>query len=127
MGEFNVDKSTGDLLETAGMPSEYPATQVMMSDDVTSVEDRLDNIRCGIFENAPSVQPSTNGEITIPFGYTFSTPPVVTANLYGTLNLTDMIGVNIKSVSTTEFVVRVRNVNTVSALTPKISWIAILK
>lgn len=45
MGEFNVDKSTGGLLETAGMPSEYPATQVMMSDGVTSVEDALDSMR----------------------------------------------------------------------------------
>ena len=43
MGEFNVNKSTGDLLETAGMPSEYPATQVMLSDGVTSVEDRFNS------------------------------------------------------------------------------------
>lgn len=42
MGEFNVNKSDGSLEQTAGMPSEYPATQVMMSDDVTSVEDALD-------------------------------------------------------------------------------------
>lgn len=44
MGEFNVNKSDGSLLQTAGMPSEYPATQVMMSDGVTSVEDRLDAV-----------------------------------------------------------------------------------
>lgn len=44
MGEFNVDKTTGDLIDTAGMPSEYPATQVMMSDGVTSVEDALDEL-----------------------------------------------------------------------------------
>jgi len=42
MGEFNVNKSDGSLEQTAGMPSEYPATQVMMSDGVTSVEDALD-------------------------------------------------------------------------------------
>ena len=36
MGEFNVDKTTGGLEQTAGMPETYPATQVMMSDDVTS-------------------------------------------------------------------------------------------
>lgn len=41
MGEFNVNKSDGSLEQTAGMPSEYPATQVMMSDGVTSVEDAL--------------------------------------------------------------------------------------
>lgn len=45
MGEFNVNKSTGGLEQTAGMPSEYPATQVMLSDGVTSVEDALDSVR----------------------------------------------------------------------------------
>lgn len=44
MGEFNVNKSDGSLEQTAGMPSEYPATQVMLSDGVTSVEDALDEI-----------------------------------------------------------------------------------
>lgn len=42
MGEFNVNKSDGSLEQTAGMPSEYPATQVMLPDGVTSVEDKLD-------------------------------------------------------------------------------------
>lgn len=41
MGEFNVNKSDGSLEQTAGMPSEYPATQVMMSDGVTSMEKQL--------------------------------------------------------------------------------------
>ena len=41
MGEFNVNKSDGSLEQTAGMPSEYPATQVMLSDGVTSVEDKF--------------------------------------------------------------------------------------
>lgn len=41
MGEFNVNKSNGSLEQTAGMPSEYPATQVMMSDGVTSVEGEI--------------------------------------------------------------------------------------
>lgn len=45
MGEFNVNKSDGSLEQTAGMPSEYPATQVMLSDDVTSVEDALDAVK----------------------------------------------------------------------------------
>lgn len=44
MGEFNVNKTDGSLEQTAGMPSEYPATQVMMSDGVTSVEERLDGL-----------------------------------------------------------------------------------
>lgn len=44
MGEFNVNKSDGSLEQTAGMPSEYPATQVMMSDGTTSVEDALDAV-----------------------------------------------------------------------------------
>lgn len=41
MGEFNVNKTTGGLNPTAGMPETYPAEQVMMSDGVTSVEDRI--------------------------------------------------------------------------------------
>lgn len=45
MGEFNVNKSTGGLEQTAGMPSEYPATQVMLSDGVTSVEDIVDDLK----------------------------------------------------------------------------------
>jgi hypothetical protein len=40
-GEYNVNRTTGSLEQTAGMPSEYPATQVMMSDGVTSVEDAV--------------------------------------------------------------------------------------
>jgi len=44
MGEFNVNKSDGSLEQTAGMPSEYPATQVMLSDGVTSVEDKVDEL-----------------------------------------------------------------------------------
>lgn len=44
MGEFNVNKSDGSLEQTAGMPSEYPATQVMLSDGVTSVEEAVDEV-----------------------------------------------------------------------------------
>lgn len=44
MGEFNVDKTTGGLNPTAGMPDTYPADQVMMSDGETSVEDALPKI-----------------------------------------------------------------------------------
>jgi hypothetical protein len=43
MGEFNVNKTDGSLEQTAGMPSEYPATQVMLSDGVTNVEDKLED------------------------------------------------------------------------------------
>ena len=49
MGEFNVNKSDGSLEQTAGMPSEYPATQVMLSDGVTSVEDALDGLTADTF------------------------------------------------------------------------------
>lgn len=42
MGEFNVNKTTGGLNPTAGMPDTYPAEQVMMSDGTTSVEDAVD-------------------------------------------------------------------------------------
>lgn len=44
MGEFNVNKSDGSLEQTAGMPSEYPATQVMLSDGVTSAESAIDGL-----------------------------------------------------------------------------------
>ncbi len=44
MGEFNVNKTTGGLEPTAGMPETYPAEQVMMSDGVTSVEDAVDEL-----------------------------------------------------------------------------------
>lgn len=52
MGEFNVNKSDGSLEQTAGMPSEYPATQVMMPDGVTSVVEKIGNMRMGkLWEN----------------------------------------------------------------------------
>lgn len=54
MGEFNVDKTTGGLNPTAGMPSEYPATQVMMSDGVTSVGEAVDVVS-GTFTAAENV------------------------------------------------------------------------
>lgn len=57
MGEFNVNKSDGSLEQTAGMPSEYPATQVMLSDGVTSVEDR---ISANSFETPVSIPAATN-------------------------------------------------------------------
>ena len=123
MGTTNILDLNNRVDELA---ESYPADKVMMSDGVTSVEDALDNIRCGVFENAPSVSGNSNADITVPFGYTFSAPPVVTANIFGVLNLTDMIGINIKSVSTTGFVARVRNVSS-ATLAPKIIWIAILK
>lgn len=50
MGEFNVNKSDGSLEQTAGMPSEYPATQVMMSDGVTSVEEAVDELKNGLIK-----------------------------------------------------------------------------
>jgi hypothetical protein len=45
MGEFNVNKTTGGLNPTAGMPEKYPAEQVMMSDGVTSVEEAVDGLK----------------------------------------------------------------------------------
>ena len=54
-GEYNVNKSTGDLVQTSGMPSEYPATQVMMSDGVTSVEDALDGLTANTFGTAVDI------------------------------------------------------------------------
>ena len=62
MGEFNVDKTTGGLEQTAGMPSEYPATQVMMSDGVTSVEEAIEANNLGVaidISNATQSNPFT--------------------------------------------------------------------
>jgi len=59
MGEFNVNKSDGSLEQTAGMPSEYPATQVMMSDGVTSVEEALDVNTFGVSVNLTANTPIT--------------------------------------------------------------------
>lgn len=56
MGEFNVNKSDGSLDPTAGMPATYPAEQVMMSDGVTSVKDRLDELTTKV-----PTPPSSNG------------------------------------------------------------------
>jgi hypothetical protein len=53
MGEFNVNKTDGSLEQTAGMPSEYPATQVMLSDGETSVEEALDDRVVGIHISSP--------------------------------------------------------------------------
>lgn len=56
MGEFNVDKTTGGLNPTAGMPDTYPAEQVMMSDGVTSVEDAVDGVVERMSVNALAAQ-----------------------------------------------------------------------
>lgn len=54
MGEFNVNKSDGSLEQTAGMPSEYPASQVMMPDGVTSVVEKIGNVRMAKLWENPS-------------------------------------------------------------------------
>ena len=61
MGEFNVNKSDGSLEQTAGMPSEYPATQVMMSDGLTSVEDALDALTDRVDANTVGADTSVKG------------------------------------------------------------------
>lgn len=48
MGEFNVNKTTGGLNPTAGMPDTYPAEQVMMSDGTTSVEEAVNDVASGL-------------------------------------------------------------------------------
>lgn len=61
-GEYNVNRSTGNLVLTAGVPTTYPASQVMMSDDVTSVESVLDGLSASgyaISVNTNNVQKQT--------------------------------------------------------------------
>jgi hypothetical protein len=66
MGEFNVDKTTGGLNPTAGMPDTYPATQVMMSDGVTSVEEAVDELAESYTLKWSGEKYATNETITIP-------------------------------------------------------------
>lgn len=63
MGEFNVDKTTGDLIDTAGMPETYPASQVTYGEG--SVEDALDalQIKSVVIEETTS----SSGRITDKF------------------------------------------------------------
>lgn len=60
MGEFNVNKSDGSLEQTAGMPETYPAEQVMMSDGVTSVEDRIEPCNYNTAVNIASYTSESN-------------------------------------------------------------------
>jgi len=76
MGEFNVNKSTGDLVSTAGMPETYPAQQVMMSDGVTSVEEKID---------AHNVSTNTRVDIT---DYTSQNPYKCPCDGYVRLDIT---------------------------------------
>lgn len=79
MGEFNINKSDGSLEQTAGMPSEYPATQVMMSDDVTSVEDALDEVVADavkVYNNSyttESIAPDTTKTVTVTLPPSYNT------------------------------------------------------
>lgn len=86
MGEFNVNKSDGSLEQTAGMPSEYPATQVMMSDGVTSVEEKMDANNLGTSVNITSY--TTTKYVAPSDGYlqltaTSSTNTRIRATVYG--------------------------------------------
>lgn len=66
MGEFNVDKTTGGLEQTAGMPDTYPAEQVMMSDGVTSVEEAINELAESYTLKWSGEKYAINETITIP-------------------------------------------------------------
>lgn len=70
MGEFNVDKTTGGLDPTAGMPESYPASQVMMSDSVTSVEDAFAGIIAGTVSVTAESGAYGYTNVTVPYGNT---------------------------------------------------------
>lgn len=76
MGEFNVNKNDGSLEQTAGMPSEYPADNVMMSDGVTSVEDAVDDIN-NEFDGLSAQLNSNPQNFTAENQNTFVTPQIL--------------------------------------------------
>jgi hypothetical protein len=98
MGEFNVNKSDGSLNQTAGMPDTYPATQVMMPDGVTSVEER---ISASSLDNRTAI----TGDFVVPSdGYISAVAGAagdyVSCRIYGSNTLTDnvvVIGVGYQS------------------------------
>jgi len=59
MGEFNVNKSDGSLEQTAGMPSEYPATQVMLESG-DSVEEAIDELTADTIGTAVNISSYTS-------------------------------------------------------------------
>ena len=87
MGEFNVNKSDGSLEQTAGMPSEYPASQVMMSDGVTSVEDALDGLMDNILTQYTNVIGYTSSFYTFPSDGYVQLAEVNTSNAGGALDV----------------------------------------
>lgn len=96
MGEFNVNKNDGSLEQTAGMPDTYPATQVMMSDGETSVEDALDGLAEAFiapdYAHAVVVTPNTTYSV-LNDGY------FIAARLFGDTagNIININGLNVMS------------------------------
>lgn len=79
MGEFNVDKTDGSLVQTAGIPDTYPASQVMLNDGSTSVQDAMSYTLIRNFSQSTTEQLKGYHEYIVVFG--------VGDNTVGTINI----------------------------------------
>lgn len=69
---------------------------------------------------------STTGLATLSFGYTFTNPPIVIATAIGSDGVSPRsYAVTIGAVTTTNFQVRVTNINSKNQTTARVTWIAI--
>jgi hypothetical protein len=102
MGEFNVDKTTGGLNPTAGMPDTYPAEQVMMSDGVTSVEDVVDEISENVIKQTAGTSITLQAQYVLYHDSVdycgFSLFPFVAKNNNYSVQLTDAFQDNVGNV-----------------------------
>ena len=126
MGEFNVDKTTGGLNPTAGMPETYPADKVMMSDGVTSVEDALDELMAFRMEKGTesySINATASDYKNILFAKPFKNIPAVMATLNADGVMTNT-ACGVRDITTTGFKIYWRN-NGSDTATVSANWVAI--
>ena len=117
MGEFNINKSTGGLNQTAGMPATYPAEQVMMSDGVTSVEEALGGKVIDAGQFTEEIPANTESSFNVNVGITGTFACVANTN-YGVAPVTAVL-TNTKGFA----IIYIKN-NHSSALNVTVNWIA---
>lgn len=113
------------------MPNElsekvYPDGTVVKLRDDTAREQiaAVGDLLSGQYQLNENVPANSSKDYTISFGKTFSTPPIVVANIYGYLNpKTELMGPNICQVTTTDFIIRVYNSYS-QPLSCKVNWLA---
>ena len=95
----------------------------MPSDFMSAVDEAVEEVFDSGLTQLSAIQPNTKSEQTILFNKTFSTPPLVICNLYGTYFADELLLSAVLDVTTTDFKVRINNIHNTS-LEPKISWMA---